>query len=237
MSDDVERIRTRFAAAWGRMGAAWGVAPSTAAVHGYLVVHGGPLTEAEIQRALGLSHRATRVALLECEAWGIVERSAEPRRSGRRGPAGRAWVPVDDHWEWFRRVSAARKAREADPVLPVLADCLARAEAIVAVDPAASELRDRLRTMLTFVGKFDRALSATVRADAAALEHLFGAAARLDDRTLERLFAALAVLPEEELARAAGSLAGLSPRLLRRLVGLAAQARLARLPGAGLRDA
>ena len=35
-----------FAKAWGRMGAAWGVPPSKAEVHGYLLVHGGPLTDA-----------------------------------------------------------------------------------------------------------------------------------------------------------------------------------------------
>ena len=56
-----EQIRRAFAAAWGDIGAAWGVAPSTAAVQGYLLVHPEPLTEPEIRRALGLSHRATSV--------------------------------------------------------------------------------------------------------------------------------------------------------------------------------
>ncbi len=72
------------------MGAAWGIAPSTAAVQGYLLVHGGPVTDAELREALGLSHRAIRLALASCEEWGIVRRADEPRRSGRRGPAGRA---------------------------------------------------------------------------------------------------------------------------------------------------
>src|SRR5688500_11631868 len=88
LSGDVEAIRQRFASAWGQMGAAWGVTPSTAAVQGYLLVHGGPVTDRELQDALGLSHRAIRLALEDSEIWGIVRRAPEPRRSGRRGPAG-----------------------------------------------------------------------------------------------------------------------------------------------------
>lgn len=218
-----EEIRRLFAHAWGRMGAAWGVAPSTAAVQGYLLLHGGPLTEAEIRRALALSPRATRVALADCESWGIVERASEPRRSGTRGPAGAAWVAVPDHWEWFRRVAGARKLREADPVLAVLREHLAEAEKEAASDPTVAELRDRLASLLEFADQFDRAVSAVVRADSAALATLFEVLDRLDDRALDRLLAALAVLPPRELADAAVTLARLSPRAIRRLVRLAGQ--------------
>src|SRR6266566_3922746 len=58
-----EQIRREFARAWGEIGAAWGVAPSTATVQGYFLAHGGPLTEPEIRGALGLSHRAAALAL------------------------------------------------------------------------------------------------------------------------------------------------------------------------------
>src|SRR3954467_4774448 len=112
-SAKIEEGRRGFGPAWGRMGgagggppgwggggggmgAAGGVPPSTAEVQGYLLVHGGPLTDAEIRDALGLSHRAVRLALEDCEAWGIIKRAPDVRRSGRRGPAGRAWIAVDD---------------------------------------------------------------------------------------------------------------------------------------------
>src|SRR4051812_50055279 len=88
-SDSVERIRRRFADAWGQMGASWGIAPSTAAVQGYLLAHGGPVTGAELQQTLCLSPRAIRLALPSCIDWGIVERAGEPRRRGRGGAAGR----------------------------------------------------------------------------------------------------------------------------------------------------
>ena len=229
--DEIERIRRDFAGAWGQMGAAWGVAPSTAAVQGYLLLHGGPLTEAEIRAALGFSHRAVRVALADCETWGIIDRAPEPRRSGRRGPAGAAWVPVADHWEWFRRVAGARKVREADPVLRVLEECYAIAVEASSRDAAAAGLRDRLGSLLTFVHQFDRALSAVVRADSAALARLFGVLGRLDDRSLDRLLQALSALPEDDLARAADTVSRLRVGVLRRFVRLAGQPGLARVLG------
>lgn len=221
--DGAERITRDFAVAWGRIGAAWGVAPSTAAVQGYLLAHGGPLTEAEIRGALGLSHKAAFTALAECEAWGLIA-STEPRRSGARGPLGRAWVAVDDHWEWFRRVAAARKEREADPVLPLLDECLHRAEAV-----GDGALQNRLASLLEFAHEFDRGVSAVVRADASAIAHLFGVLGRLDDETLDKLLGALAAMPEDDLAEAAKALASVRPAMMRRLLALVRQPGLARL--------
>lgn len=218
-----EQIRRDFALGWGKIGAAWGVAPSTATVQGYLLLHGGPLTEAELRGALGMSHKAAFTALTECEAWGLIEQ-AGPRRSGSRGPAGRAWVAVGDHWEWFRRVAGARKERETDPLLPLLDECLLRAE-----DAADPQLSERVASLLAFIHQFDRGVGAVVRSDSSAIAHLFGVIGRLDDSTLERLLSALAAMPKNELATAATSLARMRPSLLRRLLKLAAQPGLARL--------
>lgn len=224
----VEAIRRRFAEAWGQMGAAWGVAPSTAAVQGYLLAHGGPVTDAELQRALGLSHRAIRLALASCEEWGIVQRADEPRRSGRRGPAGRAWTALDDHWEWFRRVIEARKQREGDPVIAILEECLADVRRISESEQSA-HLAQRLEALLEFVRAFDDVLSGTLRADTDALRGLFGVLARQQPDELDRLFQVLAQVPEDELARALGAISRMSPgavRQLMRLVGTPAVSRL-----------
>lgn len=229
-----EVIRRAVAEEWGRVGAAWGVSPSTAAVQGYLLLHGGPLTESELQAALGVSHRATRVALAECEAWGIVERADTPRRAGARGPAGTAWVPVGDHWEWFRRVAGARKERETDPVLPLLRAGLAQARELDQADPDARALTERTAGLVAFATRFDRALDAVVRADSRALETLFAVLDRLSDRQLDRLLDGLATLDEDSLAKAAGTLADLSPTALRRLVGMAGQPGIGTVLGATL---
>ena len=224
--DVPEQIRRDFAYGWGRIGAAWGVAPSTATVQGYLLAHGGPLTEAEIRAALGLSHRAALVALAECESWGLIEQT-EPRRVGLRGPAARAWVPLGDHWEWFRRVAAVRKERETDPVLPLLDECRARAESA-----GAELLLGRLDELVGFVHLFDRGIGTVVNTDSQALAGLFGVLGRLDEATTSRLIAKLAAMPEEELAAAARSASRLSPATLRRLLRLAGQPGFSRLLGA-----
>ena len=227
---ETEKIRRRFALAWGQMGAAWGVTPSTAAVQGYMLVHGGPVTDRELQDALGLSHRAIRLALEDCEEWGIVRRAAEPKRSGKRGPAGRAWMALDDHWEWFRRVIEARKEREGDPVIAILKQCLVEANRVKNANDA-DELRARLETLLAFVSEFDHALSAVVRARTEALRKLFKVVSAQDAKALDRLLSSLADIPEDELTSAVEAISKLPSGSVRRLMRLAGRPTVVRLLG------
>src|SRR5215207_2077254 len=135
-----EDIRLRLADAWGEMGAAWGVAPAIARVHAYLMTRQAALTEREVREALGLSHRAASLALADAEAWGLVERVSEPRRVGRRGPAGAAYMAIGDHWRWFGRVVAERKVREGDPIILVLEKTLLDTNVAIAAHPGDPEL-------------------------------------------------------------------------------------------------
>ena len=163
-----EAIRLAFADAWGQMGAAWGVQPSVARVHGYLLARGGVLTERDVREALGLSHRAASLALAETEAWGLVDRVPQIDRAGRRGPSPTAFEVIQDHWRWFQRIAEQRKAREAEPLLPRLEACLALAEEAAVADPDDPELarlKDWLTDLLGFVRLFDRAISLVSRAD------------------------------------------------------------------------
>jgi DNA-binding transcriptional regulator GbsR (MarR family) len=225
-----ERIRRDFAHAWGEIGAAWGVAPSTATVQGYLLVHGGPLTEPEVRRALGLSHRAASLALAQCEEWGLVARADAPRRSGQRGPAAVAWEAVGDHWEWFRRVAAARRERETDPVLPVIRRCVQQARD---VGPAADDLEQRLSALLEFVERFDRGVETFVRGGPAAIERLFLALDQLDPDSVERLWAMIGELDATDLAAALTALGKLPVGATRRLIALADSAAMRKLLGIG----
>jgi DNA-binding transcriptional regulator GbsR (MarR family) len=222
-SSQAEAVRQAFAGDWARVGATWGVTPSTAAVQGYFLVHGGPLTETEIRAALGMSHRAAFAALAECEAWGLIE-AAPPQRSGRRGPAGRAWVVVGDPWEWFRRVAISRLDRETAPVEPLVASTLQRARAAGDADLVA-----RLGALGEFATSFDRGAGAIVSADARAIGHLMALLARLEPETVAKLLASLSEVPGEELAAAAGSVSRMKPAVLRRLLRLAAQPGVARM--------
>ena len=231
-----EEIRRSFATAWGAIGAAWGVAPSTAAVQGYLLVSDGPLTEPEVRRALGMSHRAASLALVQCEEWGLIERADAPRRSGQRGPAAVAWTVVGDNWEWFRRVAAARKQRETDPVLPVIVRCTEQARDAATRaggDDELFRLGDRLASLLDFVRQFDRGVEFFVRGDARAIEKLFATLDRLDPETVDQLWALVGELGSDDLGRALEALARLPPSAARRLIALADQPILQKLIGIG----
>jgi DNA-binding transcriptional regulator GbsR (MarR family) len=230
-----EEVRRTFATAWGEIGAAWGLAPSTCAVQGYFLAHGGPLTEPEIRRALGLSHRAASLALADCQAWGLIVRSSAARRTGQRGPAAAAYEVVGDHWAWFRRVAQARKEREMDPVIPVIERC-ARLAARAARRDAANEelarLSERLSDLLGFVRLFDRGIGAMVEAEPGTTARLFEVLGELDSATLHRLFALADALSPHEISGALRALAHLSPGAARRLIGLAGTPVLKRLIGA-----
>ena len=217
---EAEAIRRTFARAWGEIGASWGVAPSTATVQGYLLAHGGPLTEPELRRALGISHRAASLALAQCEEWGLIERAEGPRRSGQRGPAAVAWTMIGDHWEWFRRVAQARRIRETAPVVPVIERCVALA-ATGADDPEMADLRERLAGLLEFVERFDRGVAMVVAGPPSSIERLFATIGRLDDPTASRLWSLVGELSADEMTHALETLAALPAGAARRLIGLA----------------
>lgn len=220
-----ERIRLDLAEAWGELGAAWGVAPAIARVHAYLMARRQPLTEREVREALGLSHRAASLALTEAEEWGIVERVPEPRRVGRRGPAGAAFLAVDDHWRWFGRVVAERKAREGDPIIAVIERAGIDAEAAAQEhpdDPELAALRDWLRTFLVFVRLFDRAVGLVSKLEPRELERGLGLLGKMPDDTVERLVHLLDAIPDEDVVEILTTMSRLSPDGARRATRLVA---------------
>ena len=218
-----EEIRLRLADAWGEMGAAWGVAPAIARVHAYLMARQEPLTEREVREALGLSHRAASLALAEAESWGLVERVPEPRRVGRRGPAGAAYQAIGDHWRWFGRVVAERKVREGDPIIVVLERSLGDARAAVQRHPADAELlrlRDWLSTFLVFVRLFDRAVGLVSRLEPTELERALRLLGEVPDDTILRLVRLLDGLPDDDVLELVEALSRLSPSSARRATKL-----------------
>jgi DNA-binding transcriptional regulator GbsR (MarR family) len=222
-SRTAESIRLDLAQAWGEMGAAWGVTPAIARVQAYLMARQVPLTEREVREALGLSHRAASLALAEAESWGIVERVPEPRRVGRRGPAGAAYLAVGDHWQWFGRVIAERKVREGDPIVAVLEAKEREAAAALATAPDDLELaalRDWLSAFLVFVRLFDRALGLVPQLDPRELERSLGLLGRIPDSTILRLFDLLGSLPDQDVIDLVDALSRLSPTAARRATSL-----------------
>jgi DNA-binding transcriptional regulator GbsR (MarR family) len=218
-----EQLRLRFAEAWGEMSASWGVAPAIGRVHAYLMVRNEPLTEREIREALGLSHRAASLALTDAETWGIVERVQEPRRVGRRGPAGTAYRAVGDHWQWFTRVIAERKIREGDPIVEVIATTAEQAGSLAVTHPADTELaalRDWLVTFNGFVRLFDRAVGLVPKLAPRELERGMRLLGEIPDETVLRLVHLLGGLPDDDVLELIGALSRLSPTAARRATKL-----------------
>jgi DNA-binding transcriptional regulator GbsR (MarR family) len=218
-----ETLRLQFAEAWGEMSAAWGVAPAIGRVHAYLLVRGGALTEREVREALGLSHRAASLALADAEAWGIVERVSEPRRVGRRGPAGTAYVAVGDHWQWFTSVIAERKVREGDPIVRVIEETTAAAAIAALEHPDDLELRvlrDWLAGFAAFVRLFDRAVGLVPKLEPRELERGLRLLGELSDETVLRLVHLLGGLPDDDVLELIEALSHLSPGAARRATKL-----------------
>jgi DNA-binding transcriptional regulator GbsR (MarR family) len=222
-SPDAERIRLRLADAWGEMGAAWGVAPAIARVQAYLMTRPVPLTEREVREALGLSHRAASLALGEAESWGLIEKVAEPRRVGRRGPAGVAYQAIGDHWRWFGRVVAERKLREGDPIIDLLERTASEALDAAQAHPEDRELaalREWLSTFLVFVRLFDRAVGLVPRLEPRELERALRLLGEVDDDTVMRLVRLLAGLPDDDVLDLVQAVSRLSPTAARRATKL-----------------
>jgi DNA-binding transcriptional regulator GbsR (MarR family) len=218
-----EGLRLRFAEAWGQMSASWGVAPAIGRVHAYLMVRDEPLTEREIREALGLSHRAASLALADAEEWGIVERIAEPRRVGRRGPAGTAYVAVGDHWQWFTSVIAERKIREGDPIVDVIDRTAVEAATLAADHPRDRELaalRDWLVAFNAFVRLFDRAVGLIPKLQPRELERGMRLLGQVPDETILRMVHLLGGLPDEDVLDLVDALSRLSPTAARRATKL-----------------
>ena len=218
-----ESIRLDLAQAWGEMGAAWGVTPAIARVQAYLMARQEPLTEREVREALGLSHRAASLALAEAETWGIVERVPEPRRVGRRGPAGTAYLAVGDHWQWFGRVIAERKIREGDPIVAILEAKAAEAAEAAAAHPDDQELarlHDWLASFVIFVRLFDRAVGIVPQLEPRELERSLQLLGRVPDATILRLFDLLGGLDDGDVLELVEALSRLSPTAARRATRL-----------------
>ena len=218
-----EDLRLRFADAWGDMSASWGVAPAIGRVHAYLMVRAEPLTEREIREALGLSHRAASLALADAEEWGIVERVSEPRRVGRRGPAGTAYVAVGDHWQWFTSVIAERKVREGDPIVEVIDRTAVEATELAGAHPSDADLaalRDWLVAFNAFVRLFDRAVGLIPKLQPRELERGMRLLGQVPDETVLRLVHLLGGLPDEDVLDLVDALSRLSPTAARRATKL-----------------
>jgi len=144
---ELEELRAAFVQLWGRLGPSWGITPTAARVHGWLIAAPAPADAEAITRGLQLSRGGVSMALKELRDWGVVvvERAPGSRRDVFR--------PETDLSEAIRRITATRKRREWDPMLRDLRDWIPR----VAKEKGAEAqlFRARLQEIEAIVGLVD----------------------------------------------------------------------------------
>ena len=137
----------RFVLHWGDLGGTWGVNRTVAQIHALLYLTEQPLNAEDIQTQLGIARSNVSNSLKELLALKLVRRF--PISGDRRDH----FVAETDVWQVARHIAAARKAREIDPALATLTECLAAAAGDHQV---TDEQIKRLRDMHDFTATMDR---------------------------------------------------------------------------------
>jgi DNA-binding transcriptional regulator GbsR (MarR family) len=166
----------RFVVQWGEMGTAWSVNRSVAQIHALLYVSDEPLTAEDIAERLGMARSNVSTSLRELLGWSLV------RRVHTIGDRRDYYEAEADMFEMVRRIALGRKAREIDPALAVLRQCVSEAKSDPRVSAAA---RRRLGAMLGFTETVDKSFNEIMALPATTLTALLkmgGAVARLATR-------------------------------------------------------
>ena len=143
----LEQVRSELVTLWDRLGPLWGISPSAARIHGWLLTQPDPRDAEEIAEGLTMSRGAVSMACTELVEWGVIvgERVDGSRRAVFR--------PVTDLEQVIRCIVQTRKQREWDPLLTQLDRWL---ESLEGERGAAVDVRSRLERLRGVVAVVDR---------------------------------------------------------------------------------
>ena len=108
------QAQDRYIAAWGQMGAAWGISRTVAEVHSLLYITGEPMNTDDIMDRLQISRGNASMSLRSLLDWGIVS------RAHKRGDRKEYFTAEQDVWSLFRAIVRERLKREVDPLIASL---------------------------------------------------------------------------------------------------------------------
>lgn len=111
-------VAKKFVLHWGEMGTTWGISRTVAQVHALLFVVGKPMNAEQITETLGVARSNVSTSLRELQNWKLVR--IEHELGDRRD----YFATFTDVWELFRVVLRERKAREFNPTLDMLRECV-----------------------------------------------------------------------------------------------------------------
>ena len=109
----------RFVLHWGEMGARWGVNRTVAQIQALLYFHGRPFHAEEIADLLEVARSNVSTSLRELQSWNLVR--MVHRLDDRRD----YYETARDPWDLMRLVVRERKAREFEPTVAALRECVA----------------------------------------------------------------------------------------------------------------
>jgi DNA-binding transcriptional regulator GbsR (MarR family) len=133
----------RFVLHWGEMGSRWGVNRTVAQLHALLFLAGRPMHAEELAALLLVARSNISNSLRELQNWNLV------RVVHLMGDRRDYFETANDPWELMRIIVRERKAREFDPTVRMLGECVADPE-FSRLDPAAQKrMRDTLGLMET----------------------------------------------------------------------------------------
>ena len=109
----------RFVLHWGEMGWRWGVNRTVSQLHALLFLAGRPMHAEELADILQVARSNISNSLRELQNWNLV--SVVHLMGDRRDH----YEAAQDPWELMRTIVRERKAREFDPTIAVLRECIA----------------------------------------------------------------------------------------------------------------
>ncbi len=146
-ADKVEDVRQAFVQLWGSMGPFWGISPTTARVHSWLLSQPEPADTDEIMQGLEMSRGAVSMACRDLREWHLIFPEKAP------GSRRILYRPATDLEKVIRNIVEIRKRREWDPILENLREWIPQLEADPSPDAAA--FRQRLESLESLIALTD----------------------------------------------------------------------------------
>jgi DNA-binding transcriptional regulator GbsR (MarR family) len=155
-------IAQRFVLHWGEMGSRWGVNRTVAQIHALIYLQGRPLHAEEIAATLRVARSNVSTSLRDLANWNLV------RVVHMLGDRRDHFETARDPWDLLRTIVRERKAREFDPTIGILRDCVADPD--FALEAAAT--RKRLQETLALMEALSSWSEDMLRLDTATLTRL-----------------------------------------------------------------
>jgi DNA-binding transcriptional regulator GbsR (MarR family) len=145
-------VSERFVLHWGEMGSRWGVNRTVAQIHALLFISARPMHADEITQTLGVARSNVSNSLRELQSFNLV------RLVHLLGDRRDHFESSGDVWELLRAIVRERKAREFDPTIAVLRECLAHPDLARETPAARQRLQETLSLMDTLSSWVDEML-------------------------------------------------------------------------------